>query len=355
MPHLLVAGATGSGKSVCLNSIIMSILFTRSPEEVKLILIDPKRVEFSSFEEIPHLYHPVVRDMRKAADVLNWATRKMDERYEILSAVSARNIQDFNSLGKSKLRERLDSMEEEVREKIPAALPYVVIVIDELSDLLLVARKEVEMSIVRLAQKSRAVGIHLVVATQRPCVDVISGHIKANMPSRVAFRVTSMVDSRTILDQNGAELLLGSGDMLYQSQDSPTLKRAQGAFVTPAEIERTISFLREKAKPEFNEELASWQAESASCEAAPTPDPDSPLRDEKYYDAVKLVLTEQRGSVSMLQRKLGVGYGRAARYVDFMEEDGVVGPENSSKPREVLISLDQYLAKNSAAQTQKDQ
>jgi S-DNA-T family DNA segregation ATPase FtsK/SpoIIIE len=348
MPHLLVAGATGSGKSVCLNSIIMSILFTRAPEDVKLILIDPKRVEFSSFEEIPHLYHPVVRDMRKAADVLNWATRKMDERYEILSAVSARNIQDFNSLGKSKILERLSGAEDEIKEKIPTALPYVVIVIDELSDLLLVARKEVEMSIVRLAQKSRAVGIHLVVATQRPCVDVISGHIKANMPSRIAFRVTSMVDSRTILDQNGAELLLGSGDMLYQSPDSPVLKRAQGAFVTPVEIERTISFSRERAKPEFDDELATWRAATDSSETEVVPDPDSPQRDEKYYDAVKLVLSEQRGSVSMLQRKLGVGYGRAARYMDFMEEDGIVGSDNSSKPREVLVSLDMWLAKNSA-------
>jgi len=352
MPHLLVAGATGSGKSVCLNSIIMSILFTRSPQEVKLILIDPKRVEFSTFEEIPHLYHPVVRDMRKAADVLNWATRKMDERYEILSATNARNIQDFNSLGKGKIQEKLASMEEENSAKIPDSLPHIIIVIDELSDLLLVARKEVELSIVRLAQKSRAVGIHLVVATQRPCVDVISGHIKANMPSRIAFRVTSMVDSRTILDQNGAELLLGSGDMLYQSPDSPALRRAQGAFVMPAEIERTISYLQEREKPEFNEELATWQAEPAPSEAVPAPDPDSPQRDEKYYDAVKLVLSEQRGSVSMLQRKLGIGYGRAARYMDFMEEDGIVGPDNSSKPREVIMSLEEWLTKNSAkAQT----
>jgi S-DNA-T family DNA segregation ATPase FtsK/SpoIIIE len=276
----------------------------------------------------------------------------MDERYEILSATNARNIQDFNSLGKGKIQEKLASMEEENSAKIPDSLPHIIIVIDELSDLLLVARKEVELSIVRLAQKSRAVGIHLVVATQRPCVDVISGHIKANMPSRIAFRVTSMVDSRTILDQNGAELLLGSGDMLYQSPDSPALRRAQGAFVMPAEIERTISYLQEREKPEFNEELATWQAEPAPSEAVPAPDPDSPQRDEKYYDAVKLVLSEQRGSVSMLQRKLGIGYGRAARYMDFMEEDGIVGPDNSSKPREVIMSLEEWLTKNSAkAQT----
>ncbi|MFH1421439.1 MAG: DNA translocase FtsK [Planctomycetota bacterium] len=350
MPHLLVAGATGSGKSVCLGSIIMSILYTKNPEEVKMILIDPKRVEFSIYEEMPHLYHPVVTDMRKASVVLNWAMKKMEERYEILSALGVRNIQEYNSLGKKEREQKLENIADEDKERLPEFLPYVVIVIDELSDLLLVARKDVEMAIVRLAQKSRAVGIHLIVATQRPCVDVISGHIKANMPSRIAFRVTSMVDSRTILDQNGAELLLGSGDMLYLYQGAPVPARAQGTYISTAEVERTTSFLRDKARPEFDEELAAWEPDSEATESSSGSDNDSLRNDEKYEEAVMMILTEQRGSVSLLQRKLGLGYGRASRFVDFMAQDGILGQADGSKPREVLISLDQWLAKKQAEQ-----
>jgi len=341
MPHLLIAGATGAGKSVCINSIISSILLTRTPEEVKLILIDPKMVELSLFEELPHLLHPVVTDMGKAAGVLEWAMQKMDERYEILQSVGVRNILDYNHQSRERREARLASFSEEEREAIPEKLPYVIIVVDELADLMMAGSKAVEGSITRLAQKSRAVGIHLVLATQRPSVDVITGLIKANMPSRIAFHVSSRIDSRTILDRNGAESLLMQGDMLYLKPGASALLRAQGTYIDEEETIRITKYLKEQAKPEFNEELLKWQPESKGGLVVDEGKPPQQI-DELYNQAVGIILSTGRGSVSLLQRKLGIGYGRASRLVDIMEAHGVLGPAQGSKPRELLMTLAQW-------------
>ena len=339
MPHVLIAGSTGSGKSVSINSIIMSILLARSPEDVRLILIDPKMVELSSFADIPHLLTPVVTDMKRAPSILEWAVEKMEERYEHLARVGVRNIASFNKLGQKEIHSRLGfdpKTNPEGCEEPITHLPYIVIIVDELADLMMVGSKEVEGSITRLAQKSRAVGIHVILATQRPSVDVITGLIKANMPCRVSFKVASKVDSRTILDQNGADKLLGQGDMLYLAPRTSNLLRAQGAFVADAEVKRVVDYLKSKHAPVFSAELLRKPGESGQ---------DPSERDELYAQAVRIVLGSQRGSVSLLQRHLEIGYTRAARLVDMMAEEGLVGKYKGSQAREVLLTLEEWEAR----------
>ncbi|MDZ7814868.1 MAG: DNA translocase FtsK [Planctomycetota bacterium] len=370
MPHILIAGATGSGKSVCLNSIILSLLAFRSPREVKFILADPKMVELSLFQGIPHLITPVVTNMRKAPGVLDWAVNQMEERYKILSRAGVRDIKGYNELGAKKLDELFPDPEE--REEFPDHLPYIVIVVDELADLMMISKKEIEWSVTRLAQKSRAIGVHIVLATQRPSVNVITGLIKANMPCRISFQVSSKVDSRTIIDQIGSDKLLGRGDMLFLPPSSSKLTRAQGVFVSDDEIKRIIDFIRDQGDPEYDEllekaaEKSAEQHKGSSATGKPSgfsaggvkgkknisyvaaaekkqSDGDAPADlDELFEDAVQVVLEEQRGSVSLLQRKLTVGYGRASRLIDQMEQIGVLGEYRGSKPREILITLDEW-------------
>ncbi len=334
MPHLLIAGSTGSGKSVCINAILLSILLTRSPDEVRLILVDPKQVELAFFADIPHLLSPVVTDMKRAAQVLEWALDKMEERYDLLHRFEVRNLASYNDLGEKAIRERAKALEME-EDEIHVRLPYVVIVVDELADLMLSCGKDVEIAITRLAQKSRAVGIHVILATQRPSTDVITGLIKANMPTRIAFKVASKVDSRVILDQNGADKLLGMGDMLYLPPRSSMIARAQGTYAADREVKRVVSFLRERYPQEFNEELV---------EIGTAPLLDSSEKDELYDEAVRIVLTEQRGSASLLQRALAIGYTRASRLLDLMRSEGVVGTYKGSKASEVMMQLEEYEA-----------
>ena len=341
MPHLLIAGATGSGKSVCMNSVIMTLLMTQKPQDVKLLLIDPKMVELSVFRDIPHLMAPVLTDMKKAAAVLEWATHKMDERYSFLAYVGARNIAGYNALGEAEIRKRLGAAPTDDLEDIPAHMPYIIIIVDELADLMMIAAKDVENSITRLAQKSRAVGIHLIVATQRPSVDVVTGLIKANMPSRVAFQASSKVDSRTILDRNGAEKLLGRGDMLFLPPGLNKLIRAQGAFTSDEEIRRITGFLQESARPMFDPSLVNPKGLGDESGAE---------RDDLFDEAVRIVLETQRGSVSLLQRRLGIGYSRAARLIDIMADVGMVGDYKGSQAREVLYSLEDWEEANRAEQ-----
>ncbi|MBL8899975.1 MAG: DNA translocase FtsK 4TM domain-containing protein [Planctomycetes bacterium] len=337
MPHLLIAGATGSGKSVCINAIICSILLTRSPDEVKLILIDPKMVELQSYQRVPHLLCPVVTNMRKAPGVLEWAVQEMEERYERLSEAGVRHISDYNKLGEAGLKERL---EDAFSDDTPIHLPYIVVVVDELADLMMQAAKEIETSITRLAQKSRAVGIHVILATQRPSTNVITGLIKANMPTRVAFQVASKIDSRVILDYNGAEALLGAGDMLYAPPRLSALWRAQSTYVSDAEIRRIVNHAAQSGAPRFIPELLSLKkgSEGEDLEA-----------DELYDEAVRIILKSQRGSASLLQRALGIGYTRASRLIDIMTANGVVGDFKGSKAREVLMSLDEWQAAKARA------
>ena len=333
MPHLLIAGTTGSGKSVCLNSIILSILFLRHPTDVQLLLVDPKMVEFSLFREIPHLISPVVTDMKKAAAVLEWAVNKMEERYALLASVGVKHINAYNRLGTSEIRKRLNPEGDANLDDIQFYLPHIVVVVDELADLMMVASKEVEASVIRLSQKSRAVGIHLILATQRPSVDVITGLIKSNCPSRISFYVASKVDSRTILDQNGAEKLLGSGDMLFLPPGTSKLVRVQGAYVSDEEVKNVVEYLRKRAAPKFNSELKSWKGTSERENIA---------KDNLYNEAVRIVLETQRGSVSLLQRRLEIGYSRAAKLIDLMAEDGIVGEYKGSQAREVFLSLEEW-------------
>ncbi|MFW6457022.1 MAG: DNA translocase FtsK 4TM domain-containing protein [Planctomycetota bacterium] len=331
-PHLLIAGATGSGKSVCLNSIISSILMTRTPLECQLLLMDPKSVEFSDYKDLPHLICPILTDMKKAAGVLKWACKKMDERFSMLGQVNVRNIHEYNKLGKEQILRRLDVEDDAEVDDVPFFMPHTVIVVDELGELMMVAAKDVESSIIRLSQKARAVGIHLICATQRPSADVITGLIKANLPARIAFQVSSKVNSRVILDRNGAELLLGSGDMLMQPPATSSLVRAQGTFVSQQETQKLVDTLSEQAEPHFKEELRNLNAAS---------DPQD-HDDELYEEAVRIVLETQRGSVSLLQRRLAIGYTRAARLIDMMAEAGIVGSHRGSKAREVMLTLDEW-------------
>ncbi len=331
-PHLLIAGATGSGKSVSLNAIISSILMTRTPQEAQLLLMDPKSVEFSDYKNLPHLICPILTDMKKAAGVLEWACKKMDERFSMLGQVNVRNIHEYNKLGKEEIVKRLNVEDDAEVDDVPFFMPHTVIVVDELGELMMVAAKDVESSIIRLSQKARAVGIHLICATQRPSADVITGLIKANLPARIAFQVSSKVNSRVILDRNGAELLLGSGDMLMQPPASSRLVRAQGTFVSQQETQNLVNMLADQAEPHFKEELRNLNAAS---------DPQD-HDDELYEEAVRIVLETQRGSVSLLQRRLAIGYTRAARLIDMMAEAGIVGSHRGSKAREVLLSLEEW-------------
>ena len=350
MPHLLIAGSTGSGKSVAINSIIISLLMSRTPDEVKLILVDPKMVELAQFENIPHLLAPVVTDMKKAPAVLGWTVDKMEERYELLAAAGVRHISGYNALGREKLLERVRGKVDDAElDDLPDFLPFIVVVIDELADLMMTASKEVEASITRLSQKSRAVGIHVILATQRPSVDVITGLIKANMPARISFHVASRIDSRTILDRNGSEKLLGKGDMLYLPPGTSALRRVQGTFISDKEIRDVVQFAVQQAEPQFSSELTRFGVEGATGAVE---------EDELFEDAVKIVLGSQRGSVTLLQRQLQIGYTRASRLMEIMHERGLVGPFKGSKAREVYYTLEEWEqanARNARTQDAKNE
>jgi len=332
MPHLLIAGTTGSGKSVCINSIITGILLTKRPDEVKLILIDPKMVEMTAFNTIPHLMCPIVTETSTAVQILEWATVKMDERYALLAEAKVKNVAEYNRLGAEEVLKRFKPSCKEEEAKIPKKLQYIVIVIDELADLMMTAAKEIEAYIVRLAQKSRAVGIHIILATQRPQATVVTGLIKSNMPTRVAFRVAARMDSRIILDQNGAETLLGEGDMLFLKPGTSDLIRAQGTFLGEPEIKRVVKHLKEIAEPQFHPELTQLKKL----------DPSEMVRDELFDDAVRIVLETKRGSVSLLQRRLSVGYARASRIIEMMAGAGILGEYKGSQAREVMMTLEEY-------------
>ncbi len=341
MPHLLMAGRTGTGKSVCLNSMILSILMTRRPDEVKLILIDPKKVELSQYKRVPHLMHPVVVDMKKAESLLAWACEKMDERYEYLRRAEVRNISAYNKLTPEEIYRRLGPEDDAERQRIPTYMPYIVIVIDELAEMMMTAEKEAEQHIVRLAQLARAVGIHLILATQKPTVDVVTGLIKGNLPARIAFQVASRSDSRVVLDEMGAERLLGNGDMLFLIPGTSHIIRAQGTYVSDGEVTRIGQYL-ERFPPEFSKELLQLQVGGGPGGK----DRGAALkeRDDLYEPAIEVVIREGRGSCSLLQRALGIGYGRAARLIDFMAEDGIVGEYKSGSAREVLYSWEEWEA-----------
>lgn len=344
MPHLLIAGRTGTGKSVCLNVIIHSFLLTRHPDDCRLILIDPKKVEFSDYARIPHLMHPVVTDDRKAEAILGWAVDKMEERYELMRRARVRNIAGYNELGAEEILRRVQPETTEERNALPWRLPYIVLVIDEVGDLLMVMKKEVESHIIRLAQKSRAAGIHLILATQKPTVDVITGLIKSNLPARICFQVASRADSAVVLDEKGAEKLLGMGDMLFLQPGTSTIIRGQGAYVDDREIERVTGELAQY-EPNFEAELLNLKATTAAGG-----DLSAQLRerDPMYEQAIEIIIREQRGSTSLLQRALGIGYGRASRLIDFMAEDGIVGGFNGSNAREVMVTTEEWEARKRA-------
>jgi S-DNA-T family DNA segregation ATPase FtsK/SpoIIIE len=328
MPHLLVAGATGAGKSVCLNTLILSILYKSGPEDVKLLLVDPKRIELAVYGSLPHLVHPVVTDMSLARNALEWAVYEMEQRYEAMAKVGVRNIASYNQ----KLASMGKVRPEELQDLNP--YPYLVIIVDELADLMLTAGKEVEISIIRLAQLARAAGIHLILATQRPSVDVVTGLIKANFPSRIAFQVSSKHDSRTILDGVGAEYLLGRGDMLFKKSGG-NLTRIHGAFVDDDEINSVVAFWAEKSKQEFDLDFSSWKQEQEAFEG-PGGSGNDIADDPKYSEAVNFVMDHGKASISLIQRRLRIGFNKAARFIEQMEQDGIIGPQEGSKPRSVI-------------------
>ena len=327
MPHLIIAGATGSGKSVCTNSIIMSILFHATPEQVRLILIDPKIVEFRVYEDIPHLLIPVVTDPKKAAGALNWAVQEMEHRYQTFADNGVRDLADYNK----KIQSQPDGQ----------TLPQIVIAIDELADLMMTASKEVEDAICRLAQKARAAGMHLIIATQRPTTDIITGLIKANIPSRIALSVMSQVDSRTILDTGGAEKLLGHGDMLYLPNGMPKPIRVQGCFVSTEEIEKTVAFVKQQAQAAYDDSALVGVEQNIPVLKGETASPDGNA-DPRLEEAIQAVVELGQASTSSLQRYLNVGYARAARMIDELEKMGIVGGYNGAKPRKVLMTKQQY-------------
>ena len=337
MPHLLIAGATGSGKSVALQGIIASILYKATPDEVKLILIDPKRLEFNQYDGIPHLLSPVIKEAKKAEAVLADAIKKMEVRYQKLGFLNARNIEQHNLRVKQILRDKKNQLTEEDKERLQP-LPYIVIIIDELAELMMIGAQEVEYCIARLAQLARAVGIHLVMATQRPSIDVITGTIKNNFSCRIAFRVPSKVDSRIILDAPGAEKLLGLGDMLFMPPNYPRLIRLHCAYITPAEVTRLVKFAKQQGSPTYDTKIVKVikGPEEYSMD-------EFGEKDELYDKAVELVLLTGQASASYLQRKLKLGYARAARIIDQMEQEGIVGPSEGSKPREILVDARSYL------------
>lgn len=332
MPHLLISGATGSGKSVCIHTILTSFLFRNPPEMLRFVIVDPKRVELSLYNDIPHLLTPVITDPKKTIHALRWATKEMDRRYDLLSSHHARDIVGYNNGAARKDEEEI--------------LPYIVIIIDELADLMATFPREVESAIIRLAQMARAVGIHLIVATQRPSVEVITGLIKANITSRIAFQVASQIDSRTILDMAGAEKLLGNGDMLFLAGDTAKPRRIQGAFVSEQEVKRMVDFLREEGEaPEYNEGILDTKMGDEG-----EGDPSFSGDDDPLYDEAKeLVLQAGKASASYLQRRLRVGYARAARLLDVMETKGVVGPADGAKPREIFMKFQASVESDSAS------
>ena len=311
MPHLLIAGTTGSGKSVCINTIILSLLYRHSPDKCKFILIDPKMLELSTYEGLPHLLCPVITEAKKAASVLGWVVKEMESRYRLMTKENVRNIDGYNA-----------------KHKLP--MPYIVVVVDEMSDLMLVAGKEIENYIQKLSQMARAAGIHIIMATQRPSVDVITGTIKANFPTRISFQVTSKIDSRTILGEQGAEQLLGKGDMLYMSSAN-RIVRIHAPFVSENEIEKINNFIRSQAEPDYVDEILNFADEKDSGNVQNTGD-----KDELYQSAIEIVKSEGKASTSFLQRKLQIGYNRAARIMDMMEADGIVSKANHVGKREVL-------------------
>jgi S-DNA-T family DNA segregation ATPase FtsK/SpoIIIE len=324
MPHLLIAGATGTGKSVALNAMICSLLYKSKPEEVKLIMIDPKRIELSSYDGIPHLITPVVTNAKKATNALFWAVREMEKRYELLSEMKARNVYQYN--------QKIERAEKQGKEELPTKLPYIVVIIDELADLMMLSARDVEVALTRLAQMARAAGIHLILATQRPSVDVLTGIIKANFPTRLTFQVSSRTDSRTIIDTVGAENLLGSGDMLFLPPGTAKLQRIHGAYISETELTRITEFLKRQEKPEYDNKVT---------EVAVLDDTGSEEEqeyDERYDDAVALITKTRQASISMIQRHLRIGYNRAARIIEMMEKEGIVGPADGAKPREVLVT-----------------
>jgi S-DNA-T family DNA segregation ATPase FtsK/SpoIIIE len=316
MPHLLIAGATGSGKTVCVNSLILSLLFKCTPNELKFLMIDPKMVELAPFNGLPHLICPVVNDAKKASHALGWVVNEMEERYRLLAKVGARNIEVYNSKQEN--------------------IPYIVVIIDELADLMLISRDQIESAITRLAQLSRAVGIHLILATQRPSVDVITGVIKANLPARISFKVASKVDSRTVLDMNGADKLLGKGDLLFLRPGESRLVRIQGSLVTDKEIEKMVDFIRSQAEPIYDEEILKEKTGSFLVNGN---------KDDLYDEAVRMIMESNQASVSILQRRLRLGYTRAARIIDMMEQDGLIGPFEGSKPRRILVDRQEWLTR----------
>ncbi len=337
MPHLLIAGRTGTGKSVSLNTLILSMLMTRTPEEVKMLMIDPKMVELSPYKKVPHLMHPVITDMKKAEAVLAWAVDKMEERYDLLARAGVRHLRSYNKLGREEIHKRLgiNGLSEE-RDSVPDKMPYIVIIADEMADMMMTCGKEVETHISRLAGKARAVGIHLVLATQKPTVDVVTGLIKSNLPARISFQVASKNDSRVVLDENGAEKLLGCGDMLYLAPGTSNISRAQGTFVSDDEVNDVIEFYSDY-ETEYSDEIAKLSLKQGGGPGAA-----ADRGDEHYNAAVELVIREQRGSISMIQSKLGIGYGRAARMVGWMAEDGIVSDHNGSNARDVLYTSEQW-------------
>lgn len=342
MPHCLIAGTTGSGKSVCINSIIMSIMYKQRPDMVKLILVDPKVVEMAPFKDIPHLMCPVINETGRATSVLEWACEKMDERYEILAEGGVRNIKGYNSLTREELVARFSPTTEEEEARIPKHLPYIVIIIDELADLMMTSGKEVEGHIVRLAQKARAVGIHLILATQRPQATVVTGLIKSNMPAKIAFRVNSKMDSRIVLDQNGAELLLGQGDMLFLPAGASKPIRAQGTFIDDKEIRESVNYVADMAEAQYEPDLVQIKASMSG---------DGEMeKDELFEDAVRIILETKRGSVSLLQRRLTIGYSRASRLIEQMAAAGILGEYKGSQARECNITLSDWEAMKAAEQ-----
>lgn len=338
MPHLLVAGQTGSGKSVMINTLLSSLLYRNAPSDMKLILVDPKQVEMAPYQDIPHLLTPVIVEPEKTMSALKWAVNEMERRYSLLAEERVRDIKTYNERAKAKGKKIGVSDEKgNVQQVDEGTMPYIVIVIDEMADLMMVAKRDVEGLIVRLAQKARAVGIHLVLATQRPSVDVITGLIKANVPARIAFTVASQTDSQTILDQAGAEKLLGQGDMLIKTASMPKPKRIQGAWVMDSEVNKITDQLRMQAPPQYNDEIVS-QPVQLNGKGGVVMDFGSNGSDDMFKDAVRVVVEMRKASTSLLQRKLRIGYSRAARIIEEMEEQGIIGPADGSRPREVLIS-----------------
>jgi S-DNA-T family DNA segregation ATPase FtsK/SpoIIIE len=346
MPHVLIAGATGSGKSVCMNSLLAGLLMSRTPDQLRLILVDPKIVEFTAYKDLPHLVVPVITDPKKVGIGLRWAITEMENRYKLFAKCGVRNIKAFNTRPVAKQGDLFGVEEDEDAKKVPDTLPYIVIVIDELADLMMVAQAEIENYIARLAQLSRAVGIHMILATQRPSVNVITGTIKANFPARIAFQVAQKTDSRTILDAIGADKLLGKGDMLYLSPSSAKLSRAQGAWTADEEIDGIVQHYKDQGSPEYENKITK----KITSEKPDLPEQEE--EDELVTQAIEVIRQTRRASTSSLQRRLRIGYNRAARLMDQLEEQGIIGPPQGSEPREILIDLDGESAPNTTEEAE---